>query len=48
MGKEVSRIPERLWAVFADAEATVTSANLVADELARCIVAGRGNNIARI
>ncbi len=47
MGKEVSRIPERLWTVFADAEATVTPANPVADELAHRIVAGGGDNVVQ-
>ncbi len=45
MRKEVSRIPARLRAVFADAEATAGPANLVADELARRIVAGGGDNV---
>jgi leucine dehydrogenase len=43
--KEISCIPEQLRAVFANAEATVRPTNLVADELAHRIVAGRGNNV---
>jgi hypothetical protein len=43
--KEVSRIPERLRAVFADAEAAVRPMNLVADDLARRIVTGGGDNV---
>lgn len=42
--KEVHRIPERLRAGFAEAEATIRPTNLVADELARHIAAGGGDN----
>ena len=45
MRKAVSRIPERLRAVVPDAEATVRPTNLVADELARRIVAGGGDKV---
>lgn len=45
--KEIDRIPERLTAIFAEAERRQQPTNLVADELARQIVAdARKNDIA--
>ena len=44
--REVGRIPERLAAIFADAEKTGQPTNLIADELARRLVreAGAAND----
>ena len=39
---DVRKIPERLRAIFAEAEQTGQPTNLIADELARRIVAGKG------
>ncbi|NIA28246.1 MAG: amino acid dehydrogenase [Desulfobulbaceae bacterium] len=44
---DVARIPERLDAIFAEAKATNRSTNVIADELARRIVAGQNHEERR-